>query len=130
MVTHMTELLPFRDNKDLFFSSTPLADYGICLIPGDLTTDDFTHSLDHSIGLSGDLGQIFDNGTACDFWITFQTPSGNRKDDGTPEMTETTICAHKAILMLYPYFSASVEVNNITVMVKKPCQPYLISFIR
>uniref|UniRef100_A0A3B3V8W7 Galectin-3-binding protein B-like n=1 Tax=Poecilia latipinna TaxID=48699 RepID=A0A3B3V8W7_9TELE len=84
---------------------------------------------DH-IGLSGDLGQIFDRGTACDFLITFQTPSGNKKDDGTEEMIETTICAHKAIIMLYPYFSASAGANNITVTVSKPCQSYFTSFIR
>ncbi|MEQ2211856.1 hypothetical protein XENOCAPTIV_018648 [Xenoophorus captivus] len=77
-------------------------DYG----QGNVTLSDSKHSVDHSISLSGDLGQIFDSGTACDFLITFQTPTGNKKDDGTPEMTETTICVHKVILMFYPYFSS------------------------
>lgn len=102
----------------------------ICEMGSDVTISDSTHSLDHSIGLSGDLGQIFDSGTACDFLITFQTPSGSKKDDGTPEMTETTICAHKMILMLYPYFSTSAGADNITVTVSKPCQSYFTSFIR
>uniref|UniRef100_A0A3B3TQW8 Galectin-3-binding protein B-like n=1 Tax=Poecilia latipinna TaxID=48699 RepID=A0A3B3TQW8_9TELE len=87
----------------------------VCESRNDVTISGSTNSLDHSIGLSGDLGQIFDRGTACDFLITFQTPSGNKKDDGTEEMIETTICAHKAIIMLYPYFSASAGANNITV---------------
>ncbi|MEQ2177527.1 hypothetical protein GOODEAATRI_004529 [Goodea atripinnis] len=95
-----------------------------------VTISDSKHSVDHSISLSGDLGQIFDSGTACDFLITFQTPTGNKKDDGTPEMTETTICVHKVILMFYPYFSSLAGSNNVTVTVNKPCQPYLTSFIR
>ncbi|KAM4716607.1 galectin-3-binding protein A-like [Anableps anableps] len=102
----------------------------ICEKGSDATISDSAHSLDHSIGLSGDLGQIFDSGTACDFLITFQTPSGNKKEDGTPEMIETTICAHKVILMLYSYFSTSAGTNNITVNVSKPCQSYFTSFIR
>ncbi|XP_054892010.1 galectin-3-binding protein B [Poeciliopsis prolifica] len=102
----------------------------ICESRNDVTLNDSRHSLDHSIGLSGDLGQIFDSGTACDFLITFQTTNGNKKDDGTEEMIETTICAHKVILMLYPYFSASAGANNITVTARKPCQSYFTSFIR
>ncbi|XP_043957309.1 galectin-3-binding protein A-like [Gambusia affinis] len=102
----------------------------ICESRNDVTLSDSTHSLDHSIGLSGDLGEIFDSGTACDFLITFQTPSGNKNDVGTEEMIETTICAHKVILMLYPYFSASAGANNITVTVSKPCQSYFTSFFR
>ncbi|MEQ2264666.1 hypothetical protein XENORESO_015630 [Xenotaenia resolanae] len=102
----------------------------ICETGSNVIISDSKHSLDHSISLSGDLGQIFDSGTACDFLITFQTPTGNKKDDGTLEMTETTVCVLKVILMFYPYFSSLAGSNNITVTVNKPCQPYLTSFIR
>ncbi|XP_027898097.1 galectin-3-binding protein B isoform X2 [Xiphophorus couchianus] len=105
-------------------------DAGVICESRNVTLSGSTHSLDHSIGLSGDLGQIFDSGTACDFLITFQTPNGNKTDDGTEEMIETTICAHKVILMLYPYFSASAGANNVTVTVSRPCQSYFTSFIR
>uniref|UniRef100_A0A3B3XCK8 SRCR domain-containing protein n=1 Tax=Poecilia mexicana TaxID=48701 RepID=A0A3B3XCK8_9TELE len=80
--------------------------------------------------LSEDLGIIYDSGTACDFLITFQTSNGTKQEDGTPEETTNTICAHKAILMLYPYFSASVGENNITVSVNTTCQSYSTSIIR
>uniref|UniRef100_A0A3Q2T1T1 Galectin 3 binding protein, tandem duplicate 2 n=1 Tax=Fundulus heteroclitus TaxID=8078 RepID=A0A3Q2T1T1_FUNHE len=102
----------------------------VCESGSNVTIHDSKHSLDHSIGLSGDLGRIFDSGTACDFLITFQSLSGNKKEDGSPETTEKEICAHKTILMLYPYFSASAGANSTTVTVSQTCQPFFISFIK
>ncbi|XP_038133368.1 galectin-3-binding protein A-like [Cyprinodon tularosa] len=91
---------------------------------------DSIYSLDHSITLSDDLGKLFDSSSACDYLITFQTPIDKMHEYVHPEENETTICAHKAILMLYPYFNASMGTSNITVTVNKACQPYLSSFIR
>ncbi|KAM4536102.1 galectin-3-binding protein A-like [Fundulus diaphanus] len=102
----------------------------VCESGSNVTIHDSKHSLDHSIGLSGDFGRIFDSGTACDYMITFQSLSGNKKEDGSPETTETEICVHKTILMLYPYFSASAGANSTTVTVSKTCRPFFISFIR
>ncbi|XP_023204424.1 galectin-3-binding protein A-like [Xiphophorus maculatus] len=96
----------------------------------DSTQSDSIHSLDHSTTLSDDLGKIFDSGTTCDFLIAFQTSTGAKQEDGVPDETMTTICAHKAILMLYPYFNASVGENNITVTVNTTCQSYSTSIIR
>lgn len=90
---------------------------------------DFTHSLDHSIGLSDKLGQIFDSGNGCDFLILVQSETENQHEDGTPKMTET-ICTHKMILSQFPLFNASEETTSIAVSVSKPCQQHFTSFIR
>uniref|UniRef100_A0A3P9J6W6 Zgc:112492 n=1 Tax=Oryzias latipes TaxID=8090 RepID=A0A3P9J6W6_ORYLA len=95
-----------------------------------LTNNTTTHSMDHSISLSNDLGQLFDTATNCDLNILLQSPTGNRQEDDVPEMVETTICAHKAILSLFPHFNVFPETTNITVEVRKPCQPYFSSLIR
>ncbi|KAM9346650.1 putative DMBT1-like protein [Symphorus nematophorus] len=103
----------------------------ICETAGaNLTKDDSTHSLDHSISLSDELGQIFDSGDGCDFLIVVQSATGNKQEDGTPEMAETTICAHKMILSRFPFFRASEETTNITVTISQSCQPHFTSFIR
>uniref|UniRef100_A0A3Q2U800 SRCR domain-containing protein n=1 Tax=Fundulus heteroclitus TaxID=8078 RepID=A0A3Q2U800_FUNHE len=92
--------------------------------------DNSTYSLDHSTALSDDLGKVFDSGAACDYLITFQTPARDKQEGGAPQKIESTICAHKAILMLYPYFNASAGGNNTTVTVDTPCLSYFTSFIR
>ncbi|KAM9391665.1 galectin-3-binding protein A-like [Pholidichthys leucotaenia] len=94
------------------------------------STDDSTHSLDNSIGLSDILGQIFDSGNGCDFLILLQSPTADKQKDGTPKMAETRICAHKIILSPFPNFSASTDISNITVNISSSCQPYFTSFIR
>ncbi|KAM6966193.1 galectin-3-binding protein A-like [Tautogolabrus adspersus] len=101
------------------------------VIPGTNTTiDDSAHTLDHSISLSDELGQIFDSGSGCDFLISVQSSTGNRKDDGTLEMAETEICTHKMILSRFPFFNASVESTSITVSISQSCKPYFSSLIR
>ncbi|XP_029945294.1 galectin-3-binding protein A-like isoform X2 [Salarias fasciatus] len=94
------------------------------------TINDSTHSLDHSISLSDDLGQIFDSGDGCDFLILVRSPTGNIQENGTTEMAETKICAHKIILSLFPLFNASGGISNITVDVSSSCQRLFPSFIR
>lgn len=107
-------------------------DVGVVCETGSINVDinDSTHSLDHSIGLSDFLGQIFDDGNSCDFLIVVQSPTGNKQEDGTPEISEKTICAHKMILSQIPFFKASVGITNITVNLSLPCQPHFTSFIR
>ncbi|KAG7242850.1 hypothetical protein INR49_018105 [Caranx melampygus] len=90
---------------------------------------DSTHWLDHSFTLSDDLGKIFDSGNGCDFTISVNSATGNKQEDGTMEMMETTICAHKMILSQFPLFDAS-ENTNISVDVSEACQPYFTPFIR
>lgn len=101
------------------------------VIPGtNVTTSNSTHSLDHSVSLSDDLGQIFDSGDNCNFLITVQSATGNRLQDGTLEMLKTRICAHKMILSQFPLFNATEEMTNITVNIGQSCQPHFTSFIR
>lgn len=95
-----------------------------------VTMSDSTHSLDHSATLSDDLGQIFDSGDGCDFHITVQSATGNKQEDGTPEMLETKICAHRMIVSQFPFFSTSMGMTSITVNVSQSCQPHFTSFIR
>ncbi|XP_078125364.1 galectin-3-binding protein A-like [Sander vitreus] len=103
----------------------------ICATTGtNLTISDSTHSLDHSITLSDELGQIFDSGNGCDFLILVQSATGNREEDGTPEMVGTTICTHKIILSQFPLFNASEGMTSITVPISQSCQPHFTSFIR
>ncbi|KAM7371942.1 hypothetical protein PAMP_009142 [Pampus punctatissimus] len=102
----------------------------ICDSGTNVTISDSSYSLDHSISLSDELGQIFDSGDGCDFLIIVQTTTGNRQGDGTLKMLGTTICAHKIILSLFPLFNASEEMTNITVNIDQSCQPHFTTFIR
>jgi len=94
------------------------------------TISDITYSVDHSISLSEELGQIFDSGTGCDFLITLWSPTGNNQEDGSPEMVETTVCAHKMVLLQFPTFEISSGMTNITVNISMTCQPHFTPFIR
>ncbi|XP_029293835.1 galectin-3-binding protein A-like [Cottoperca gobio] len=101
----------------------------ICETSGtNATNSDSLHSLDHSISLSDERGQIFDSGNGCDFLITVQSDTGNKHEDGTPELVGTTICVHKLIFSQFPLFNASEGIANITV--SQSCQPHFTSFIR
>ncbi|XP_040918656.1 galectin-3-binding protein A-like isoform X2 [Toxotes jaculatrix] len=102
----------------------------ICETGSNMTIIDSTHGLDHSFSLSDDLGQLFDRGSACDFLIFVKSATGNRQEDGTPEMGGKTICAHKMILSQFPLFEASEGISNITIEIDQSCQPYFTSFIR
>ncbi|XP_034395704.1 galectin-3-binding protein A-like [Cyclopterus lumpus] len=95
-----------------------------------LTNGDALYSLDHSICLSDERGQIFDSGYGCDFSISVRSATGNAQEDGTPEVVGETICAHKSILSQFPLFNASKGISNITVDVAQSCQPHFSSFIR
>ncbi|CAK6963040.1 galectin-3-binding protein A-like isoform X2 [Scomber scombrus] len=102
----------------------------ICDSDTNVTMSNSTHSLDHSASLSDDLGQIFHSGDGCDFQITVQSATGNKWEDGTPEMLETKICAHRMIVSQFPFFSTLMGMTSITVNVSQSCQPHFTSFIR
>lgn len=98
----------------------------ICESEGpNMNISDSTHSLDHSISLSEDLGELFDSGTGCDVWIVVHSVTGNGLDDETPE----TFCAHKMILSRFPRFNAE-GISNITVNVSQTCRSHFSSFLR
>uniref|UniRef100_UPI003AAE68D4 galectin-3-binding protein A-like n=1 Tax=Centroberyx gerrardi TaxID=166262 RepID=UPI003AAE68D4 len=102
----------------------------ICEADMNVTISDTKHSLDHSLGLSAELGQLFDSGDGCDFQVLVQSPTGNRQENGTLEMVGTTICAHKMVLSRFPRFNASQGISSISVHVSQSCQPHFTSFIR
>ncbi|XP_026181107.1 galectin-3-binding protein A [Mastacembelus armatus] len=105
-------------------------DVGVICESNNMTNSDATRSLDHSFSLSDDLKNIFESGHGCDFLILVKSATGNRQEDGTMEMTETTVCAHKIILSQFPLFNASEGISNITIHVSQSCLPYFTSFIR
>lgn len=93
-----------------------------------VATTDPTHSLDHSISLSDDLGKMFDSGEGCDFLILVQRDT--TEEDDIPEGFDVTICAHHTILSQFPLFNASRETTSITVVVSRACQQHFTPFIR
>lgn len=88
------------------------------------------YSLDHSFSLSDDLGKIYDSEVGCDFHIVLRSSTGYRVDNETEETEETTLCAHKMILLPFPRFNASEGVSNITVDISQSCQQYFQAFLR
>lgn len=88
-----------------------------------LTTENSTHPLDHSSGLSKAMGQIFDNGDACDIVILVHSSNGNASE-------MDTICAHKMILSPFQAFNVSEESKIITINISRPCLEHFHTFIR
>ncbi|XP_066498766.1 galectin-3-binding protein A-like [Hoplias malabaricus] len=80
-------------------------------------------TLDHSLSLSEDLGSLFDRGHNCDFNILVRDPS----DEQTKEQT---ICAHQAILSLYPQLNITRTSKNLSVEISQTCHSYVYEFIR
>lgn len=96
------------------------------MVPGSTsTTEESTHSLDHSSGLSEAMGRIFDGGDACDFLIVVQ--SWNEEGSG---MENQTVCAHKMILSPFQPFNVSQGSESITISVSRPCLQHFTTFIR
>lgn len=80
-------------------------------------------SLDHSLGLSEDLGLLFDSGDYCDFNVLVRDSSEERA-------REQMICAHRTILALYPQFNISTASTNLSVEISQTCHPYISKFFR
>ncbi|KAK6312363.1 hypothetical protein J4Q44_G00180270 [Coregonus suidteri] len=105
-------------------------DAGVVCERGTDLTSDTAHFLDHSLGLSDDLGELFDRGDDCDIIIAFQSPTGNRDGEGKLEVEERNICTHKLILSLYPHFNITNGSSSLSVEISQACSPHVTSFIR
>lgn len=79
--------------------------------------------LDHSLGLSKELGALFDSRNNCDFSIVVRDPNEDQAG-------QQTICVHRLIVSLYPQFAISESTNNITVEISQSCHPHISSFLR
>ncbi|KAK3553287.1 hypothetical protein QTP86_032753, partial [Hemibagrus guttatus] len=83
----------------------------------------YKFQLDHSLGLSGELGRIFDSGDNCDFSVVVRDP---RED----QAEQKTVCVHRLILSLYPQFNISDSNKDHTVEISQNCHPHISSFLR
>lgn len=101
----------------------------VCESRVDDSLPDSSHILDHRVVLSEELGELFDSGTFCDLPITAQS-SSPEDQTGAPQITDTTLCAHKSILLQVPSFNITEDTRNITVQVVHRCLPHFSSFIR
>ncbi|KAI5097498.1 galectin 3 binding protein precursor, partial [Silurus meridionalis] len=86
---------------------------------------DYGHKfqLDHSLGLSEELGRLFDSRDNCDLSVQVRDPSE------APAVRET-ICAHRLIFYLYPQFNISKSSNELTLEISQNCHPHISSFLR
>lgn len=89
------------------------------------STEDSTHSLDHSSDLSEAMGRIFDSGSACDFLIVVIS-----SNEDASEMVSQTVCAHKMILSPFQRFNISEGSESITINIRRPCLQHFTTFIR
>ncbi|XP_077086834.1 galectin-3-binding protein A-like [Siphateles boraxobius] len=96
-------------------------DAGVTCDTGANSTSNRQFSVDNSLGLSDDLGLLFDSGDGCDFSINVQDLS---------EEAELTICAHRMILMIYPELNITNESRNLTVDVSQECHPHVPTVLR
>ncbi|TRY98531.1 hypothetical protein DNTS_025151 [Danionella cerebrum] len=78
-------------------------------------------SVDNSLGLSGDLGLLFDREDGCDFSITV-------RDLG--EESQLTFCVHRMILMSFPELNITKDSDNLTVDISQSCQSHVPGFLR
>ncbi|XDV14114.1 hypothetical protein PO909_002328, partial [Leuciscus waleckii] len=100
---------------------THTEDAGVTCDTGTNITSDLQFSVDNSLGLSDDLGLLFDSGYGCDFSINVRDLS---------EEAEFTICAHSMILMIYPELNITNESRNLTVDVSQACHRHVLTFFR
>uniref|UniRef100_A0A672PEU8 BTB domain-containing protein n=2 Tax=Sinocyclocheilus grahami TaxID=75366 RepID=A0A672PEU8_SINGR len=91
------------------------------IFAGTNITSNRQFSVDNSLGLSDDLGLLFDSGDGCDFRINVQDIS---------EEEELTFCVHRMILMIYPELNITNDSRNLTVDVTETCHPHVSAFLR
>ncbi|XP_059413489.1 galectin-3-binding protein A-like [Carassius carassius] len=96
-------------------------DAGVVCETGTNITSNHQFFLDNSLGLSDDLGLLFDSGDGCDFRINVQ-------DIG--EESELTFCVHRMILVFYPELNITDNSRNLTVDVSQTCHPHVSAFLR
>ncbi|XP_051741994.1 galectin-3-binding protein A-like isoform X2 [Ctenopharyngodon idella] len=96
-------------------------DAGVVCENGTNITSNRQFSVDNSLGLSDDLGLLFDSGDGCDFSINVRDLS---------EKAELTFCVHRLILMIYPELNITNESRNLTVDVSQTCHLHVSAFLR
>ncbi|KAK7174155.1 hypothetical protein R3I93_001365 [Phoxinus phoxinus] len=96
-------------------------DAGVTCDTGANITSNRQFSVDNSLGLSDDLGLLFDSGDGCDFSINVRDLS---------EEAELTVCVHSMILRIYPELNITNESRNLTVDVSQTCHPHASAFLR
>ncbi|ROI79010.1 Galectin-3-binding protein A, partial [Anabarilius grahami] len=96
-------------------------DAGVVCEAGKNITINRQFSVDNSLGLSDDLGLLFDSGDGCDFSIYVRDLS---------EEAELVFCVHRLILMIYPELNITNESRNLTVEISQTCHPLVSSFLR
>uniref|UniRef100_A0A8C1S735 SRCR domain-containing protein n=1 Tax=Cyprinus carpio TaxID=7962 RepID=A0A8C1S735_CYPCA len=96
-------------------------DAGVVCETGTNITSNRQFFLDNSLGLSDDLGLLFDSGDGCDVRINVQD---------TSEEEELTFCVHRMILMIYPELNITNGSRNLTVDVSQTCHPHVSAFLR
>uniref|UniRef100_A0A673M6I8 SRCR domain-containing protein n=1 Tax=Sinocyclocheilus rhinocerous TaxID=307959 RepID=A0A673M6I8_9TELE len=96
-------------------------DAGVDCETGKNITSNRQFSVDNSLGLSDDLGLLFDSGDGCDFRINVQDVS---------EESELTFCVHSMILKFYPELNITNDSRNLAVNVSQTCHPHVSAFLR
>ncbi|XP_043088734.1 LOW QUALITY PROTEIN: galectin-3-binding protein A [Puntigrus tetrazona] len=96
-------------------------DAGVICESGTNITSNRQFSVDNSLGLSEDLGLLFDSGDGCDFRINVQD---------TSEEAKLTFCVHSTVLMFYPELKITNDSRNLTVDVSQTCHPHVSAFLR
>ncbi|NP_001017658.1 galectin 3 binding protein, tandem duplicate 2 precursor [Danio rerio] len=96
-------------------------DAGVICKIGTNTTSNRQISVDNSLGLSDDLGLLFDSEDGCDFTITVRDLS---------EEAELTLCVHRVILMIYPELNITNNSRNLTVDINLTCHSHASAFVR
>ncbi|XP_063062355.1 galectin-3-binding protein A-like [Engraulis encrasicolus] len=94
-----------------------------------------SYSMDHSIELSDQMGELFDSGTGCDVTLTFAYPADDSLELQTQEgqgpdenINEEKICVHSLVLSLFPKMVISNSSNDIKI--GSNCQHYVRDFVR
>ncbi|XP_073690411.1 galectin-3-binding protein A-like [Garra rufa] len=96
-------------------------DAGVVCETGTNMSSDRQFSVDNSLGLSHDLGLLFDSGDGCDFIVNVQDIS---------EQAEFAICVHRLLLNIYPELNITNDSGNLTVNVSHTCHPHVSAFFR
>ena len=91
-----------------------------------------SYPLDHSIELSGQLGELFDSGKGCDFTLTFSYPPEDSLEverlEAPADNTKESICVHSLVLSLFPKFVTNNSIYEMDISLN--CQPFIRNFIR
>lgn len=95
-------------------------DAGVVCLTGKNMTSSGQFSLDNSLGLSDDLGALFDSGDGCDVSITIHDLS---------EEVELMFCVHSVILMMYPEFNITHLSRN-PIELSQTCHSHISAFLR